>query len=174
LTVPLTPVRRVAASAVLAVWSCTGTVDKGAATRDTRSAIQAAIDRSVDATRRQDIHAFMSGFAPQFELSTGGGERASLAQLRANALRDWAIIPATRDIWTRINSMGPVAQDSAIVYTSQRWDRLMLERDGVTSDTVVTTQEHRELWKHTAGGWKSARVTELGGTILVNGTPFTP
>ena len=137
-----------------------------------RGQIEAQIARTVDATRRQDIDAYMSTFAPDFEEIATDGDQGNLADLRAHALRDWAIIPATRDISARIDSMGPVAGDSVIVYTSQRWDRLMLERDLVTRDTVITTQEHREVWRRTARGWQLSRVTELGGTILVNGKPY--
>jgi hypothetical protein len=137
-----------------------------------RSQIEAQIARSLDATRRQDIDAFMAGFAPDLEIIADDGDQGALAELRAHTLRDWAIIPATRDIWMRIDSMGPVGGDTAVVYTDQRWDRLMLERDGVTRDTVVTTQKHRELWRRTRAGWQRSRVKELGGTVMVNGKPY--
>ena len=137
-----------------------------------RSQIEAQIARTVDATRRQDIDAYMATFTPDFEETADDGDQGKLADLRAHALRDWAIIPATRDIWARIDSLGPVAGDTVVVYTSQRWDRLMLERDGVTRDTVVTTQKHRELWRRTKSGWRLSRVKELGGTVMVNGKPY--
>ena len=137
-----------------------------------RSEIEAQIALSIDATRRQDIDAFMAGFAPELAVVASDGDQGSLADLRANTLRDWAIIPRTRDIWMRIDSLGPVGPDTAVVYTDQRWDRLMLERDGVTRDTVVTTQKHRELWRLTTAGWRRGRVTELGGTVVVNGKPY--
>lgn len=148
--------------------------DARATTSSVRASIEAEIARSLDATRRQDIDAFMSGFAPDFEIVApgGGGDRVTLADLRTNMLRDWAIIPATRALTMRVDSIAPAARDSAVVYTDQRWDRLMLERDGVTRDTVVTTQKHRELWRRTPDGWRRARVTELGGTVVVNGKPY--
>ena len=136
------------------------------------SKIEAQIARTVDATRRQDIEAYMATFAPDFEEIVTDGDQGKLADLRAHALRDWAIIPATKDIWARIDSIGPVVADSVIVYTDQRWERLMLERDLVTRDTVVTTQKHREVWRRTPAGWRLSRVKELGGTILVNGKPY--
>jgi hypothetical protein len=137
-----------------------------------RAQIEAQIARTVDATRRQDIDAYMATFTPDFEETADDGDQGKLADLRAHALRDWAIIPATRDIWARIDSLGPVAGDTVVVYTNQRWDRLMLERDGVTRDTVVTTQKHRELWRRTKSGWRLSRVKELGGTVMVNGKPY--
>ena len=141
---------------------------------DVRRAVEAEIAKSLDATRRQDIDAFMAGFAPDFTIvGPDGTRRVTMATLRAETLRDWGIIPATRDLRMRVDSLSALG-DSAVVWTSQRWDRLMLERDGVTRDTVVTTQGHRELWRRTAAGWRRARVTELGGTVEVNGKPYTP
>jgi hypothetical protein len=138
-----------------------------------QSSIQAEIDRSLEATRRKDINTFIDGFVPDFQIITPEGSRITRDTLRTNTLRDWAIIPATRDLWMRIDSVGPVGRDTAVVYTSQRWDRLMLQRDGVTRDTVVTTQKHREVWRMTTGRWRRAEVKELGGTVEVNGKPFT-
>lgn len=137
-----------------------------------RAEIAAQIARTVEATRRQDIEAYMEAFTPDFEESATDGDQGNLADLRAHALRDWAIIPATRDIWARIDSMGEVAGDSVVVYTDQRWERLMLARDLVTRDTVITTQQHREVWRRTGVGWRLSRVKELGGTIVVNGKPY--
>jgi hypothetical protein len=49
----------------------------------------------------------------------------------------------------------------------------MHQRDGTTRDTVVTTQLHREVWRKTPERWRRAEVKELGGTVEVNGKPFT-
>ena len=138
-----------------------------------RLSIQAEIDRSLDATRRKDIETFIDGFAPDFQIITPTGSRITRDTLRTYALRDWSIIPATRDLWMRIDSVGAVGGDTAVVFTAQRWDRLMLQRDGVTLDTVVTTQKHREVWRMASGRWRRAQVKELGGTVEVNGKPFT-
>ena len=138
-----------------------------------RSVIQAEIDRSLDATRRKDIDVFMDGFVPDFRIVTPDAHRISRDDLRANTVRDWSIIPETRDLWMRIDSVGAVSGDTAVVYTAQRWDRLMLQRDGTTRDTVVTTQRHREVWRKMPDRWRRAEVRELGGTVEVNGKPFT-
>jgi len=50
----------------------------------------------------------------------------------------------------------------------------MYRRDGVTLDTVVTTQKHREAWAKTPRGWRGFEVVELGGTVTINGTPYRP
>jgi hypothetical protein len=91
--------------------------------------------------------------------------------LRQNILRDWSIIPRTLAIETKIDSL-EVHGAGATVYTSQRWERQMFERDGKTVDTVVTTQKHRETWRKTQRGWMPYEIKELGGDVLVNGKPF--
>ena len=121
-----------------------------------QSSIQTEIDRSLDATRRKDIDTFIDGFVPDFQIVTPSGSRITLDTLRTNTLRDWSIIPVTRDLSMQIDSIGAAGGDTAVVYTSQRWDRLMLERDGITRDTVVTTQKHREVWHLTSGRWRRA------------------
>jgi hypothetical protein len=94
-------------------------------------------------------------------------------QLRANVLRDWSIIKFTRSMNLEIDSLALLGH-SATVYTSQRWDRLMFERDGRILDTVVPTERDRETWRQTPMGWRAFGVVELGGTITVNGKTFTP
>jgi hypothetical protein len=167
---------RIVAAGILsiALSNCTSkNAMPGNSASTVRSAIQAEIDRSLDATRRKDIDTFIDGFVPDFQIVTPEGSRITRDTLRTNTLRDWSIIPATRELWMRIDSLGQVGGHTAVAYTSQRWDRLMLERDGVTRDTVVTTQKHREVWRMTAGRWRRAEVKELGGTVEVNGKPFT-
>ena len=159
-------------AALLPLLGACASGPQGESHQAVRRQIEARIARTVDATRRQDIEAYMATFAADFQEQATDGDQGNLADLRAHALRDWAIIPATRSIWARIDSMGPVVADSVVVYTDQRWERLMLERDLVTRDTVVTTQKHREVWRRTSAGWKLSRVKELGGTIVLNGKPF--
>lgn len=50
----------------------------------------------------------------------------------------------------------------------------MYQRDGVTLDTVVTTQTHREGWSLTPAGWRNQRTEELGGTVTINGQRYDP
>jgi hypothetical protein len=95
------------------------------------------------------------------------------AQQRANVLRDWSIIERTLAIDVKIDSL-VVRGDSATVFTSQRWERMMYRRDGVTLDTVVTTQKHREAWSRTLQGWRNFRTHELGGTVMINGQLYNP
>lgn len=138
-----------------------------------RSEIEAAIARGVEATRVQDIDAYMALIPEDAVLYDGDGTIVTRDALRANALRDWSIIPRTLSISTVVDSISRTA-DTATVHTSQRWERLMLRRDGVTTDTVLTTQKHRELWRKTPHGWFAYEVEELGGEVFINGEPYSP
>jgi hypothetical protein len=138
------------------------------ATDSVRIAIQGQIDKCVEATRTQNIDVYMDCIPTDWALHDESGAVVSREQLRSNALRDWAIIPRTLAIETKIDSLD-VKGDVATVYTSQRWERLMLQRDGKTVDTVLTTQKHRETWRNTSRGWMAYQIDELGGNVWVNG-----
>lgn len=138
-----------------------------------RSEIESAIARGVEATRTQDIDAYMALIPGDAVLRDGGGATITRDELRANALRDWGIIPKTLSISVAIDSIA-VDGDTAIVHTSQRWERLMLRRDGQTTDTVLTTQRHKETWRKTPRGWFAYEVEELGGEVFINGERYQP
>lgn len=92
---------------------------------------------------------------------------------REYALRDWAIIDTTLSNKYAIDSLR-VYGDSAIVFTSQKWNRIMFQKDGVTKDTVLTTQSHREVWKKRKSVWINHEIDELGSKILINGQEYNP
>ncbi len=50
----------------------------------------------------------------------------------------------------------------------------MFRPDGVTLDTVLTTQEHGETWRLTSAAWRNFMTIELGGTVFINGEPYSP
>jgi ketosteroid isomerase-like protein len=156
-------------AAALFLGGCTGQSDDSLA----RSEIEAAIARGVEATRTQDIDAYMALIPEDAVLHDGGGAIITRDELRANALRDWSIIPKTLSISVAIDSIA-VNGDTAIVHTSQRWERLMLQRDGETTDTVLTTQRHKETWRKAPGGWFAYEVEELGGEVFINGERYQP
>ncbi len=133
--------------------------------------IQAQLDRVSEATRRKDIEAYMATFPDDWVLHDESGEVVDRAQQRRNILRDWAVIDTTLELVEHVDSLH-VAPDSALVWVSQRWKRMMFERDGVTRDTVLTTQRHLETWRRTAQGWRGDAIVELGGAVWVNGRPY--
>lgn len=138
-----------------------------------RASIEQSIARSLEATRSEDIDAYMAEVPEDFVLRDESGAVVSREQQRADVLRDWSVIPRTIAISTKIDSI-ELQGDTAIVHTSARWERLMLRPDGKATDVVVTTQKHRETWRETAYGWKGYDIKELGGEILINGQPYKP
>lgn len=156
------------------------TVVTGCAGRDTpnadstvRSEIEKAISRSVEATRTQDIETYMAGIPGDLVIHDESGALITREQQRANTLRDWNIIPKTLAIEVTIDSLH-VNGNTATVFTSQRWERLMFQRDGKKTDTVLTTQKHRESWRKTPKGWMAYDVEELGGEVFINEKPYQP
>lgn len=138
-----------------------------------RADIGAVLARGVEATRTRDINTYMALIPEDAVLRDGAGNTLSRDVLRTNTLRDWSIIPATLAISVTIDSL-EVNGDSAIVHTAQEWKRLMLQRDGLTTDTVLTTQRHREVWRWTTRGWFAYEIEELGGEVFINGKAFEP
>lgn len=139
-----------------------------------RREIETVIAHSVEATRRQDIDAYMETIPEDLVIHDERGAVITREQQRQNMLRDWSIIPRTTAIEVRIDSLAVEADTAATVYTAQRWERLMQQREGTKLDTVLTTQVHRELWRKTPKGWRSYEIQELGGNVWVNGQPWQP
>lgn len=144
----------------------------------TPEAVQALIEGEialgVRATWDQDIEAFMDGVPADYRIDDESGEVITREQLRANTLRNWAVIPRTLDLSIVVDSLELVSDSVAIVWNSQRWERLMSRPDRPGEDTVLTTQKHRETWKLTDGRWLNYVIEELGGEIHVNGRPYRP
>ncbi|MBI3818332.1 MAG: hypothetical protein HY286_06535 [Planctomycetes bacterium] len=136
-----------------------------------RSEIEAAIAASVEATRSQDINAYMATIPDDLIIRDETGATITRDQQRTNTLRDWSIIPRTLSIRVVVDTIH-VDGNNATVFTSQRWERLMFQRDGRTTDTVLTTQKHKESWRKTPRGWFVYEIDELGGEVFVNGKPY--
>lgn len=144
----------------------------GSPAAEARAAIEAAISRSLAATRNQDIDGFMASFPDNWSVVDGEGHQIDKKQFRVNTLRDWKIIARTIAIDEKIESLKLDSPTRATVFTSQRWERMMYERDRKTQDHIVTTQRHRETWRKDQSGWKPYDVEELGGNVWVNGKPY--
>ena len=157
----------------LLLFSTSACVRPSTRTRTVRASIEQSIARSVEATRTEDIDAYMAEIPNDFVLYDESGAIVGQEQQRADVLRDWSVIPKTIAISTTIDSI-EMQGDTAIVHTSGRWERLMLRPDGKTTDLVLTTQKHRETWRETANGWKGYDIKELGGDIFINGKPYKP
>lgn len=139
------------------------------ATRAVRAQIQAAIVRMAAATRAKDIDAYMALVPPDFSLHQDDGSSIDRTQLRANILQMWSVIVKTRSLRARIDKIVVLDDNEATVFTSQRWSRVMLNRDGVSRSNVYSTEKHKEHWRIHDGAWFCYGVEEMGGEIWING-----
>lgn len=133
--------------------------------------IQMQLDKCVKAIETKNIELYMDQIPDDFKIYDESGEIISREKQKEYTLRDWSIIDQTLNNHYVVDSI-KVSGDSAIVFTSQRWERLMFQRDGKTKDTVLTTQKHIETWKRTKKGWLNYDVKELGGQIFINGKEY--
>ncbi|MDC6351056.1 hypothetical protein PP178_05785 [Zeaxanthinibacter sp. PT1] len=138
-----------------------------------RKAIGRKVQDGVIATRDKDIDTYMAQLPEDLLIHDEDGKVISREQQREYTLRSWEIIDTTLFIAVLIDSIRFSGRDSVIVYNSQRWERLMLQRDGLTLDTILTTQRHRETWKKNNKGWFGYTIEELGGEIFINGQPYS-
>jgi hypothetical protein len=114
--------------------------------------IQARIDASLDATRAKDIDRYMNLIPADWTLHDESGATLRRDDLRRGVLEQWSIIDKTVLLQEQIDRL-EVHENSATVWTSQRWERLMHERTGPVLDDVLTTQKHEEHWCFVGGQW---------------------
>ncbi len=138
-----------------------------------REEIQSQLDKCVKAIETKDIELYMDLIPEGFVIYDESGEIISREKQRECTIRDWRIIDRTLNNKYIADSIKLIG-DSAIVYTSQRWERIMFQRDSKTTDTVLTTQKHMETWRKTKKGWMNFEVIELGGQVFINGKEHQP
>lgn len=136
-----------------------------------KTAIQSQLDKCVEAVNTKNIDLYMDLIPEDFVIKDQSGEIISREKQKEYTLRDWATIDTTLNNSFVVDSIQAYG-DSAIAYTSQRWERLMFRQDGKTKDTILTTQNHIETWKKTPKGWLNYEVRELGGQIFINGKQY--
>lgn len=136
---------------------------------DARVAIEASIARSLEATRAENIDAYMAEIPPNLRLAQDDGTTTDAAGLRADVLRQWSIVERTVRLETVVERFEMKPDGSAHVWTAGRWERIMTGRDGVSRHTVITTQKHRETWRCIDGRWFNTDIEELGGQVWVDG-----
>ena len=132
------------------------------------------INEGIEATRTKNIDLYMSQMPDDLIIYDESGEIISKQKQKEYALRDWAIIDTTLNISIKIDSILYLKKDSVVVYTYQKWKRMMFQRNGIKIDTVLTTQKHKEIWKNNSKGWFGYQITELGGEVFVNGKLYNP
>jgi len=136
---------------------------------ETRWAIESEIMRSVEATRTEDIDMFMKGVPADLVVRHADGSILDAEQLREDVLAQWAAVERTYAIETTIDRMETNRDRSVTVWTSSRWDRVVIRPDGSRS-RVVSTRKHREVWRRRAAQWFQYESEDLGGETRVDGT----
>jgi ketosteroid isomerase-like protein len=160
-----------AAVAVAAVSACTGEDPKRAAEAAAaaeRAAISAQVASGAAAARTKDIDAYMAQFPPEIELRGPNNDVMTREELRAQVLRAWESIRVTRALDAQVTSV-ILHRDSATVFLTQKWDRLVARPDGKTVDTVITESSRREVWRKTGGIWRSYEGINTQSRTTVNG-----
>jgi hypothetical protein len=136
-------------------------------------AIRDEIDDGIEATITQDIDRYMATVPVDYRIAGDDGSTVDREALRAEQLRAWALIRQTNALSIDIERVEPGCDGQcARVWTNQRWDRQMIGRDGVSEHHVVTTQRHIEQWEVRDSRWINVAIEELGGTTMVDGTPY--
>lgn len=135
-----------------------------------RRAIQSRIDHTVEATKRMDVDA----------LARGGGARRrpdgtpmSLVEARAAVAEQLAGIERTISLVVTLDSLHMVDDSAALVYTMQRWERILVATDG-TRHRALTQHWLEQRWALGTDGWRgSGEVRETRpGTATLDGVPF--
>ena len=138
-----------------------------------REAIEDEIEYGVDATKDQDMDRYMETVPDDYLIVEDDGSVTDKAALRVKQLQAWSIIRRTNDLTITVERVEVGCEGHcATVVTDQKWDRQMLGRDGVTEFNVVTTQRHNETWEERDSRWIQTGIEELGGTTVVDGTPY--
>lgn len=137
-------------------------------------AIRDEIEFGIEATVDQDIDRYMETVPADYRIVEEDGSITDRDTLRARQLQAWAIIPRTNALDIDVGRVEIGCEGAcATVWTDQRWDRQMLGRDGSSEHVVVTTQRHVERWEVRDGRWIQVSIDELGGTVTVDGQPFS-
>lgn len=140
-----------------------------------RADAEAVLTAVTRATFAEDIEAYMALVPEESVIDDTSGEMIDRDELRANVMRDWAVITETVVLEQGVESVTLNGCESAELIVNQRWERMMMRPNGVEgTDRILTTQRHRETWRHTAQGWRGYEVEELGGDIFVNGERYVP
>lgn len=151
---------------------CAAQPDRSMLETAVREAISDEIQHGLDATRDQDMEAYMSRVPSDYYHIEEDGTRVDKQGLREMQSRAWAIIPRTNSLHVEITGFELSCDGgTATVWTDQLWDRQMIGRDGISEFNVVTTQKHRETWRETDDGWRNYAIDELGGTLAIDGVP---
>jgi hypothetical protein len=154
-------------SPILLLAGCASAPRAASPDAEARAAIQAQLRRMENAARRGDAEGFVAADSV-ITLTTPDGRSGT--RTRAELVQDqrqrWAQIVETKQIEYVADSL-TVRGDTAIVYTRQRWERVVRDAQG-QPHTRLTQASHRETWIRRPRGWRTRAVQ-----ILSQGPNFT-
>ena len=126
-----------------------------------RQQLEMRYAHQADAYRRRDADAFLENLEPDFTAIPLRGQPMSKAQAAPAIRRRIETVESPR-ITVVIDSL-QVSGDTATVYNTQRFLRVVRDSAGVAYD-VSSTQLHVERWRRTPRGWRIFYLRELGGS----------
>jgi hypothetical protein len=137
---------------------------------EARRQIAARIDHTVEATKRLDVDALARGGGAR---RRADGSEMSLAEARDAVAGQLAGVERTISLVVRLDSLRLVSDSAALVYTMQRWERMLVASDG-TRHRALTQNWLEQRWALGADGWRgSGEVRETQpGTSTLDGVPF--
>ena len=132
---------------VPAMDGCSNRVEKA------RHEIQAQIDKNLAARASRDSATFWSIFTDDYRYRAYDGEMVTREEAARGFLQSLeSEIPGSTRTRITIDSLF-VAEDTAIVYTRQHYERTQRAADS-TAHELVTNVGHREHWVRSPEGWK--------------------
>ena len=147
---------------------CTGRDPAAIAETAARAAVLAELNAGIEATRMKNVDGYLDQIPDEVLVRGPDGRPLSRDSIRAQVTRAWASIERTRDVSVTLD-LFVFHGDSATVYTTQHWDRLVFGAERGHLDTVVSDTKQREIWRRTAKGWRSFSATPINRSTTVNG-----
>jgi len=133
-----------------------------------RAAIQARIAERVEATIRKDADALLRDAEPVW--SAADGRPIARSEMADILRREWATVERTIELTVRVDSLRLVHADSADVFTSQHWQRILRGEHGARHQ-VRTSAWMEQRWARRAGEWRGVGAPRVlrEGPVLVDG-----
>ena len=107
--------------------------------------------------------------APDFVLKRPDGATVTCQQITAERQAKFARIKAINYLLIEIGNI-EVMGDEAVVFTTQRFSRVVPDESGRDRTIVTDGTVHKEFWKRTEKGWESKGFEEVKqGAVTIDG-----
>ncbi len=140
------------------------------AEEEAKQAIQARIDASIEASKRNDLETRLAGLASDWTGKLKDGDSVTRSELEENFRQQHrTIISVSDETRITVDSI-ELNGNEATIHTSQRFVRTVPGNDGKPME-VRSSVTHREVWiKTDTAGWLNKYIEELEqGPTYVNG-----